>query len=306
VDQHEGRVGVAVLGAGRVGCRLARELRDAPGHMELLLVSDADPDAEGLRRLRELDVPASGGGLDAVLDHPEVRIVFDATTAGAHARHATRLRTAGKVCVDLTPSGTGTPVVPAVNLAEAAGQDDVNLLTCPAQVAVPVARAVTRLAPAVYAEVVTTLASASVGPSVRRHVDEFTAVTARALERLGGAAHGKSILILSPAVPPVAMRAIVYVVPEGAVDGAAVAEAVHGAVEELQRLVPGCRLRSEPSVDERDTPHGRRPTVAVSLDVAGPGEGLSRCGNLEVAAAAARVVGEEVAVRVLRTGQVVA
>lgn len=304
MDQHEGRVGVAVLGAGRVGCRLARELRHAPSHMELLLVSDADADAEGLRRVRELDVETSGAGVDAVLERADVRIVFDATSAGAHARHAARLRTAGKVSVDLTPSAVGAFVVPAVNLAEAAAQDDLSLLTCPAQVAVPVVHAVTRLAPAVYAEAVTTLASASVGPSLRRHVDEFTAVTARGLERLGGAAHGKSILILSPAVPPVPMRTTVYVVPDGAVEAPAVAAAVTAAVEELARLVPGCRLRAEPSVDERDTPWGRRPTVTASLDVVGPGDGLSRCGNLEVAAATARAVGEGVALRVLRTGVV--
>ena len=298
---EEARVGVAVLGAGRVGSRLVRELREAPGHTALRLVSDTDAGCAGLRLARELEVDTSSRGVDAVLERADVAIVFDATSAAAHAAHAGRLRQAGKVSIDLTPAATGPFVVPPVNLADRAGEDDLNLLTCPAQVAVPVVWAVARLGPVFYAEAVSTLASASVGPATRRHIDEFTSVTARGLEEVGGARHGKSILILSPADPPVAMRTTVYVVPEGAVDGEAVAAAVRTAVAEMQRLVPGYRLRGEPALDEKDTPWGRRTTVAVSLDVAGAGDGgLARCGNLDVAAAAARLAGDEVALRVLR------
>jgi acetaldehyde dehydrogenase len=300
-------VGVAVLGAGSVGSRLVRELRDAPGHMELRLVSDVDAGCDGLGLARELGVETSSSGVEAVLERADVAIVFDATSASAHVEHAGRLRAAGKAAIDLTPSATGALAVPLVNLAERAREDDINLLSCPAQVAIPIVRAVTRLGPALYAETVSTLASASVGPATRRHIDEFTAVTARGLEELGGAEHGKSILILSPAEPPVAMRTTVYVVPEVAVGEQEVVGAVRAAVAEMQRLVPGYRLRGEPVLDEKDTPWGRRPTVAVSLDVVGAGDaGLGRCGNLDVAAAAARLAGEEVALRVLRSRQVVA
>ncbi len=305
-DPAERRVGVAVLGAGRVGCRLVRELRDVPGPLELVLVSDVEGDREGLRLARELDVETSARGVDAVLERPDVGIVFDASSAGAHKSHAGRLREAGKVSIDLTPAATGPLVVPLVNLAERVAEDELNLLTCPAQVAVPIVHAVARHAPALYAEVVSTLASASVGPGTRRHIDEFTSVTARGLEVLGGARHGKSILVLSPAEPPVAMRSTVYVVPDGEMDEPAVVRAAEAAVAELQQLVPGCRLRGEPAVDEKDTPWGRRRVVSISLDVAGPGDGLSRCGNLDVAAASARLAGEGVARRVLQTRQVVA
>lgn len=296
---EDGRVGVAVLGAGKVGSRLVRELHGAAGRMELRLVSDADTACDGLRLARELEVETGSRGVDEVVERPDVAIVFDATSAGAHRGHAGRLRAAGKVSIDLTPAAAGPFVVPLVNLAERAGEDDLSLLTCPAQVAIPVVHALTRLAPALYAEAVSTLASASVGPGTRRHIDEFTSVTARGLEELGGAEHGKSILVLSPAEPPVAMRTTVYVVPHGAVDEQAVDGALRTAVAEMQRLVPGYRLRGEPAVDERDTPWGRRPTVAVTVDVAGAGDGLARCGNLDVAAAAARLAGEEVARRLL-------
>jgi acetaldehyde dehydrogenase len=305
-DPIAGHIGVAVVGGGRVGRRLVRELRDAPSHLELLLVSDTDEGCEGLGMARELDVETSSRGADAVLQRPDIEIVFDATSAGAHAANAERLRDAGKVSIDLTPAATGPFVVPLVNLAERAGENDLNLLTCPAQVAIPVVHAVTRLAPALYAEVVSSLASASVGPGLRRHIDEFTSVTARGLEELGGARRGKSILILSPADPPVAMRSTIYVVPEHPVDEHEVDRAVRTVVAEMQRRVPGCRLRGEPAVGEKDTPLGRRVVVTVSLDVAGPGGGLSRCGNLEVAASTARVAGEEVARRLLRSRQVVA
>jgi len=305
-DPGQERVGVAVLGAGRVGTRLVRELLDAPGPMELRLVSDVDGDRDGLRLARELGVDTATRGADAVLERPDIEVVLDATSAGAHASHAGRLRAAGRVSIDLTPAAGGSPVVPIVNLAERVGEDDLNLLTCPAQVAVPIVHAVTRLAPALYAEVVTTLASASVGPGMRRHVDEFTSVTAGGLEVLGGARHGKSILVLSPAEPPVAMRCTVHVVPDGQSDEEALLGAARTAVSELQRLVPGCRLRGEPAVDDRDTPWGRRRVATISVDVAGRGDWLARCGNLDVAASAARLAGEGVARRLLRSRQVVA
>jgi len=274
--------------------------------MDLLLVSDVDATGDGPRLARELGVEVSSRGVDAVLERPDVGIVFDATSAGAHGRHTGRLRAAGKVAIDLTPGATGPPVVPLVNLEERVGEDDLNLITCPAQVAVPIVHAITRLGPAHYAEVVSTFASSSVGPATRAHIDEFTSVTARGLETPGGARHGKSIVILSPAEPPVAMRCVIHVVPEGEAEPSAVDGAVHAAVAGMQRLVPGYQLRSEPVHEEKDTPWGRRRTVTVSLDVVGRGDGLGRCGNLDVAAVAARVVGDAVAQRVMRAPQVTA
>ena len=301
------RVKAAILGAGNVATDLVHKLLAGPGRTELALVAATAADDEGLARARGLGVETSPDGVEAVLEEPEIRIVFDATTATAHARHARLLAEAGKVAVDLTPAAAGPPVVPAVNAGEHLEAENVSLLTCPAQAAVPLAHAVSRVVPTLYAEVVSTLASASAGPGLRRNVDELVAVTARGLERLGGARHGKAIVVLSPASPPVTMRNTLYVVPDDEVPEDEVVGSVLRAVEEVQRSVPGYRLRDEPAFERRETPWGLRTIVVLLLEVEGAGDSLpSYAGNLDVTTVAARDVGERLAGHLLRAEEAVA
>ena len=46
------------------------------------------------------------------------------------------------------------------------------------------------------------IASKSAGPGTRANIDEFTETTAKGIEKIGGAAKGKAIIILNPAEPP--------------------------------------------------------------------------------------------------------
>jgi acetaldehyde dehydrogenase len=301
------RVKVGILGTGNVATDLAHKLLAREGPLELALVAGIPSDPEGLERVRRLGVEASADGVEAILEEPEIRIVFDATTAKARARHAAPLREAGKVAVDLTPAAIGPAVVPAVNGSEHSDAESVSLLTCPAQAAVPIAHAVSSLVPTLYAEVVSTLASSSAGPGLRQNVDELVSVTARGLERVGGARHGKAIVVLSPAVPPVTMRNTVYVVPDGELDEEDVVQSVLRTVAEMQRSLPGYRLRDEPAVELRETPWGSRRVVALLVEVEGAGDFLPPyAGNLDVATVAAREVGERLAQRLLAAEEVVA
>jgi len=136
--------------------------------------------------------------------------VFDATSARAHLANAAALAPYGKRLVDLTPAATGPYVVPAVNLSHL-DAPDVNMVTCGGQATVPIVAAVSRVTPAVpYAEIVASIASRSAGPGTRANIDKFTETTASAIERVGGARHGKAIIILNPAEPPLIMRDTVF------------------------------------------------------------------------------------------------
>src|SRR5918995_5088110 len=109
-------------------------------------------------------------------------------------------------------------------------EGNVNLMTCGAQATVPMAYAVSRVTSVRYAEMVSTVASASAGPGTRQNIDEFTFTTARGLEEIGGAQDGKAIIILNPADPPLIMRNTVYVVPDAEreeVDEEAITESVN-------------------------------------------------------------------------------
>src|SRR5881227_3052082 len=94
-DSSDSRVKVAIIGSGNIGSDLMYKLLKQPGHMELVLLAGIDPASEGLARARALNIRASTHGIQAVLEDPEIRLVFDATSARAHVRHAPVLRQAG-------------------------------------------------------------------------------------------------------------------------------------------------------------------------------------------------------------------
>lgn len=298
------KVKVAIIGSGNIGTDLMYKLLKQPGSMELALVTGIDPASEGLARARSLGIRASSEGIDAVLADPAIQIVFDATSAKAHVRHARVLREAGKIAIDLTPAARGPYVVPPANLEEHLDEINVNMVTCGGQATVPLVYAISRVAPLVYAEMVSTVASLSAGPGTRQNIDEFTETTARSLEVIGGAKQGKAIIILNPADPPIMMRNTVYALPEHDFDEAAVTDSIRQMEAEVQSYVPGYHLKNPPVVEIRETPWGRRPIITALLEVEGAGDYLPRhAGNLDIMTASARRVGEMFARRLLNVDQ---
>jgi acetaldehyde dehydrogenase len=305
----EGKVRVAIVGSGNIGTDLMYKLLEEPGHMELAMVAGIEPESEGLKRARDEGIEATHEGIQPVLDDPNIKIVFEATSAKAHVQNAPKYKEAGKIAVDLTPAAQGPYVVPTANLTEHLDEENVNLMTCGAQATTPMAYAVSRVTPVRYAEMVSTVASLSAGPGTRQNIDEFTFTTARGLEEIGGAQEGKAIIVLNPADPPLIMRNTVYVVPEeNEVDEEKITDSVNEVVAEVQKAVPGYQLKNGPTFDERDTPWGeKKPVIMMFLEVEGAGHFLPKySGNLDIMTAAARKVGEGFARHLLGVEEVVA
>ncbi len=294
------RVKVAILGSGNIGSDLMCKLLRKPGLMELALLAGIDPASDGLARARTEGVRTSSQGITEILEDPDIKIVFEATSAKAHVRHAKLLREANKIAIDLTPAAIGPYVVPPANLGEHIDQMNVNLITCGGQATIPLVYAVSRTAPVRYAEMVSTVASKSAGPGTRQNIDEFTFTTARGLEAVGRAEHAKAIIILNPAEPPILMRNTVYVMPKGDFNEQDVVASVEKMVAEVQEYVPGYRLKSEPLFDLRDTPDGRKTVIVILLEVEGAGDYLPKyAGNLDIMTSAAYRVGEMFAQKIL-------
>lgn len=308
-SKAEGKVKVAIVGSGNIGTDLMYKLLEEPGHMELTMVAGIEPESEGLKRARDEGIEATHEGIQPVLDNPDIKIVFEATSAKAHVQNAPKYKEAGKIAVDLTPAAQGPYVVPTANLTEHLDEENVNLMTCGAQATTPMAYAVSRVTPVRYAEMVSTVASLSAGPGTRQNIDEFTFTTARGLEEIGGAQEGKAIIILNPADPPLIMRNTVYVLPEeDEVDEEEITDSVNEIVAEVQKAVPGYQLKNGPTFDERDTPWGeKKPVIMMFLEVEGAGHFLPKySGNLDIMTAAARKVGEGFARHLLGVEEVVA
>jgi acetaldehyde dehydrogenase len=297
----QGKVKVAILGSGNIGSDLMFKILREPGHMELALLTGIEPQSEGLARARSMGINTSYEGIQPILNDPSIRIVFDATSAHAHVRHAKMLKAAGRIAIDLTPAARGPYVIPPVNLLEHIDQQNVNLITCGGQATIPLVRAVSRVTPVPYAEMISTIASLSAGPGTRQNIDEFTFTTARGIEEIGGAKKGKAIIILNPADPPILMRNTIYALLDSEdVDRTSIVESVEAMVRDVQAYVPGYKLKNEPVFEVRETPDGKRTLIAMLLEVTGAGDFLpSYAGNLDIMTASARQVGEVFAQKIL-------
>ncbi len=78
------KIKVGILGSGNIGTDLMYKILKNDGNMELALLAGIDAESEGLARARELGIATSHHGIDAILEDPEIKIVFDATSAKAH------------------------------------------------------------------------------------------------------------------------------------------------------------------------------------------------------------------------------
>ncbi len=241
------KVKVAIIGSGNIGTDLMIKIVELSDTLEMAALVGIVEGSDGLARARELGIATTHEGVDGFVEMPkfaDVRLVFDATSAAAHARHDAALRAHGKQIIDLTPAAIGPFTVPVVNLDAHLDAPNVNMVSCGGQATIPIVAAVARVAKVHYAEIVASIASRSAGPGTRANIDEFTQTTARGIERVGGADKGKAIIVLNPAEPPLIMRDTVFCLGEEA-DETAIAESIKEMVAEVQRYVPGYRLKQE-------------------------------------------------------------
>jgi len=290
---------VAILGSGNIGTDLMLKVLTS-AELDLVALVGIDPTSDGLARARNLGVETSADGLDFVLAQRErIALIFEATSAHVHVRNARPLREAGIIAVDLTPASVGPAVVPTVNLGAHLDEANVNMITCGGQATTPIVAAISSVVPVPYAEIVSTISSLSAGPGTRANIDEFTKTTSRALVDIGGARHGKAIMILNPAEPPILMRNTVYAALPDDAEETLVVKAITDMVQRVAEYVPGYRLKTDPVFDTGSyrTPGGdARRRVAVLLEVEGAGGYFPPyAGNLDIMTAAAVRVGEAIA-----------
>lgn len=288
------KIKVAILGPGNIGTDLMYKVMRSNA-LEMGAMIGIDPESAGLKRAEKLGIPASAEGIDYLKNNPDcAEIVFDATTAKAHAKvHAPVLAEMGKIAIDLTPAAVGKIATPMVNMKDCLNENNVNLITCGGQATTPIVHAINQVVDVEYAEVVSTVASKSAGPGTRANIDEYCSTTSKALRDLGGADRSKVFTIFNPAVPEIPMRNTVFCIPKEDVDIEEVKKSVKKMVKGIQEYVPGYELTMEPIINNS--------VITTTVSVHGAGDFLpSYAGNLDMETSSALKMAEMFADKMLR------
>lgn len=277
------KINAALIGSGNIGTDLLYKALRSEWINPVWMVG-IDPDSEGLARARSLGLKTTHEGVDGLIPHmleDNIQVCFDATSAYVHAENNRKVQEKGSLMIDLTPAAVGPYCVPPVNLKDHVGKQEmnVNMVTCGGQATIPMVAAVSRVQTVEYGEIVATVSSRSAGPGTRKNIDEFTQTTAAAVEAVGGAQKGKAIIILNPAEPPLVMRDTVHCITAEEPDQQAITDSINDMIKEVQKYVPGYRLKNGPVFDDR--------RVTVFMEVEGLGDYLPKyAGNLDIMTAA--------------------
>jgi len=301
----------AIIGSGNIGTDLMIKILRHGKHIEIAAMVGIDPASDGLARAQRLGVATTAEGVHGLAKLPvfaDIDLVFDATSAGAHVKNDAflRERKPGIRMIDLTPAAIGPYCIPVVNAEEHLQAPNVNMVTCGGQATIPMVKAVSRVAPVTYAEIVASISSKSAGPGTRANIDEFTETTSRAIEILGGARKGKAIIVLNPAEPPLIMRDTVYTLSVGGSEQA-IEASVAEMVAAVQKYVPGYRLKQKVQFDQ--VQGLKIPGIgsgleglktSVFLEVEGAAHYLpAYAGNLDIMTSAALQIAERMAARMV-------
>ena len=305
------KVKCAIIGSGNIGTDLMIKVMRTSQHLEMGAMVGIDPASDGLARAARLKVPTTHEGIDGLRRMPEyadIQVVFDATSAKAHLVNDALLRADGKKVIDLTPAAIGPFTIPAINGDANIGEPNVNMVTCGGQATIPMVWAVRRVTDRViWGEIVASVSSKSAGPGTRANIDEFTETTSKAIEVLGGAEHGKAIIILNPAEPPLIMRDTIFTLSQGG-SREAIEASVLEMVASVQQYVPGYRLKQKVQFEViGDNAPVRIPGVGpasglkttIMLEVEGAAHYLpAYAGNLDIMTSAALVTADHWAAKV--------
>jgi acetaldehyde dehydrogenase (acetylating) len=284
------KLSIAILGTGNIGTDLLLKVVRSPV-LSCRLFAGRNLASPGMTRASALKIQVSAKGVESILELAnEIDLVFDATSAEDHFKHAPLFEKAGIVAVDLTPAKVGQMCVPAVNLETCLNLPNVNMITCGGQASIPLAYAIAQANKQVeYIETVSSIASRSAGPATRINLDEYLYTTETGLALFSNCKHTKAIINLNPAQPCVHMQTTVMAKITNP-DLVKTREKIAEVVTLIKQYVPGYQLILEPIIE-----NGRLITM-VRVD--GLGDYLPKyAGNLDIINCAAVAFAEAYARR---------
>ena len=277
---------VAILGTGNIGTDLLIKIMKSD-YLECSVFVGRNLLSKGMSKAINLGVRVSDQSIDFLKSNPDLYdLVFDATTASEHIKHAKIFKDLNKIAIDLTPAKVGILCVPAVNLSEALKENNINTITCGGQASLPLAYTLGQIYPNIeYIEVVSAISSKSAGPGTRANLDEYVETTETGLKYFSKCKRSKVMLILNPANPCIDMQTTIQATIKDP-DLDLISVEINKMIANIQKYVPGYRLVVPPTYE------GGR--LIITVKVKGLGDYLpSYAGNLDIINCAAIAIAEE-------------
>ena len=84
------KIAVAIIGSGNIGSDLMYKILRQSKHQEVVAMVGIDPASEGLSRAKSRGIEAIDSGIDGLVNSAQfknIKIAYDATSAGAHHKH---------------------------------------------------------------------------------------------------------------------------------------------------------------------------------------------------------------------------
>lgn len=276
---------VAIIGSGNIGTDLLVKMQRSPS-LECSLFIGRHLNSPGMIKANNMGIKISDLSIEAIEREPGVcDLVFDATSALDHKKHWPILQKLKKIVIDMTPSGIGEMCIPAINIDQCIGYQNVNMVTCGGQASIPLAYIIGKTQKKVkYIEVVSSIASRSAGPATRLNLDEYIETTEKGISRFSNCKHSKTILNLNPAQPCVDMQTTVFAEIEDP-DLVTLNKEIIDMVKKIQKYVPGYQMILPPTCDSN--------RIAIIVKVQGLGDYLPKyAGNMDIINCAAIAMAE--------------
>ena len=288
VATFDRKLRAAIIGTGNIGMDVLMKLQKSSSvHCSLFI--GRNPSSENLRYAQQQGIMVSSDSINALSTYQDdYDIVFDATSALDHIEHAKLLNNLGKKTIDLTPAKIGEICVPAINIDDMLEQNNINMVTCGGQAAIPICHALSTVHKNIpYIEIVSSISSKSAGPATRLNLDEYILTTEQAVIAFSGALEAKAILNINPAVPHVSMKTTIFAHIDSP-NLAKITDEVIKMISYVQCYTPQYKLMLKPYFD------GQK--IIITLEVTGAGDYLpSFAGNLDIITSAAVYTAEKIA-----------
>ena len=198
---------VAILGSGNIGCDLLIKCLKEP-KIKIVSMAGRHSNSKGLLFAKSIGVKITDRSIEGIIfDNEKPDIIIDATSALHHNKNYKLSKENGIKIIDMTPSRLGISCCPIVNLNQCLDSDNINMISCGGQAALPICYAIKSTNNNLnYIEAVSTISSASAGPATRKNISQYIESTEKAISEMLNINEVKIILNITPALPPIEMK----------------------------------------------------------------------------------------------------